>query len=455
VSAVGVLSALLVLAGGLPMAYAVTRRLPLALLFAPIATALLASAAVALMLLAGGDLRAWLAVLLAVECAVAALLLRHRAGTPLPHGRWTDAAWLALPMLPPFLYAVRAPEQWDAHSIWWLHAAYFVQGADVARQDMSSPALLFTHADYPPLASAPVAAVWAVLPRYEFGVAQLVSTLLTLSAVTMLAYAVRRVTARAPVLVSRSAAVAVGLAVWSTEPGAVGTGMSDPVWAAACVAGAVPLLVGDRPFERPALALLLLASAALTKNEGLVAVTVVAVLVTLRQCSIGGRPRWPGAWRVWLPVAGGLAWVLLARHLGAGSDLLAGGRFDPLDPAVRARLGPTLAALAGSAGWAVVLAALVAVLGAAFLRRRRGLLRLGSDLWLWALGAAYAGSLVVTYLISPHDLRWHLATSASRVTLPLVLLACVSAACWCATAIGVPARHAAASSVPRQPVGLR
>jgi len=315
VSPADVLAAGPVLAAGLPLAYAVTRRLPLALLLTPICSALLASAAVMLMLLVGGSLRVWLAGAIALECAaVAPLLMRRRARTPLPHGGWPDAAWLALPVLPPFLLTLRSPDQWDAHSIWWLHAALFVEGPGTARPALASPVFLFSHTDYPPLASAPVAAVWAVLPRYDFRVAQLVSIALAFSAITMLAYAVRRVTEAAPVLVSRLAAAGVALAAWSTEPSAVGTGMSDPVWSAAFTAGAVLLLLGGAGGRaEPTLPLLLLGTAALTKNEGFVAVAIVAVLVTLRE---RGRAR-----TVWLPVAAGLAWALLARHLGATSDL--------------------------------------------------------------------------------------------------------------------------------------
>jgi len=433
---------------GLPLSYALTRRLVLAFALGPLVAALFAASAVVAMLLFGGALGIWLAVAFALQIASASLLLRRREAVP--DATTADLLWLTIPLLLPMTLAVSPPTAWDSHSIWWMHAGYFAKGAAVAREAMSAPAVMFSHPDYPPLPSAPVAALWQIAGRVDFRVAHSASALVTYSAIVLLAVAVRQALSQSSPALARAAGVAVGLATWATAPFSVTSGYSDALWAAAFVAGAVPSLFGRAP---RAIDLGLLTVAALSKNEGMIAVGVLALLLILRR----GRP---GAWRLWIPVAAGVAWAIVARLLGATSDLRSGGRFTALltfDPAVWGRLEPTLAALWSSAGIATVSAAVVALTGAVVLRARRRAFGLPGEGWLWGVVAAYAGCLIVTYLISPHDITWHLATSSSRVSLPLVLLACVSAATWVVVAADRPpsrpgvACAEAAARVPARP----
>ncbi len=58
------------------------------------------------------------------QCAGSVLVFVRRRCEPLPRAGWWDAVWYTVPLLPPFLLTLGPPEQWDAHSIWWLHAAY-------------------------------------------------------------------------------------------------------------------------------------------------------------------------------------------------------------------------------------------------------------------------------------------------------------------------------------------
>jgi len=424
-----VLAAGCLILAGLPLSYALTRRVVLAFALGPLVAALFATGAVVAMLLFGGALGIWLSVAFALQ--IASALLFFRRWEAVPDATTADLLWLTIPLLPPMALAVAPPTAWDSHSIWWMHAGYFAKGADVAREAMSAPAVMFSHPDYPPLPSAPVAALWQFTGRVDFRVAHSASALVTFSAIVLLAVAVRQVLSRSSPALARAAGVAVGLATWATAPFSVTSGYSDALWAAAFVAGAVPLLFGRAP---RAIDFGLLMVAALSKNEGLIAVGVLAVLLTFRR----GHP---GVWRLWVPVAAGVVWAMLARLLGATSDLESGGRFTALltfDPAVWRRLAPTLVALWSSAGIATVSAAVVALAGAVALRSRRTAFGLPGDGWLWGVLAAYAGCLIVTYLISPHDITWHLATSASRVSLPLVLLAGVSAATWVVVAADRP-----------------
>jgi hypothetical protein len=432
-----VLAVLLVTVVGLPPAYVLTRSALLAALVAPLVTAVVSAAAVIITLVIGGKTLQWaVGLLIALYAAVPLLLRRKREA--LPHGSRVDALWYVLPLLPPFLLILQPPAQWDAHSIWWLHAGIFTRDAEFARAALGSPAFNFSHPGYPPLTSAVVATVWSVLPGYSFRVAQAVCSLVTFSAIATLSYAVRSVTSRGPALASRLAGVGVGLAAWGAAPYAVAGGLSDPLWSAAYVAAAVLLLFGKEPFARPALPLLLLTVVTLTKNEGLVAAGVLAVLVTLRE-----RRNLRCAWPVWLPVAGGLAWAMLARHLGAHSDLADAAQVRELlagNQRVLDRLPPTLDALRAKVGVIVAFSLGVALLGGLFLRHRRRELGLGSDLWIWLVHAVFAASLIVTYLVRPYPIDWYILTSIDRVTLPLALMACASAACWGAAAIGIRLR---------------
>jgi hypothetical protein len=428
---------------GFPLAYALTRRIALAAVLSPITSALSATVGVLLMVCLGGPLPLWLGLAYAAQIAMAAVLLRRRR-TADP-ATTADVLWLGVPLLAPTTYAMAPPMSWDAHSIWWLHAGYFAHDGAYARRAIAEPALFFSHTDYPPLPSAPVALVWRVLSQPDFQAAHLVSALLTFSAIMLLALAVRRSLSAALAALARCAGVAVALTVWATAPMLVTSGLSDALWAAAFVAGALPYLL-----RRPASAvdLMLLTVAALAKNEGFIAVFILAVVLSV-------RPRSRAHLLLWLPACAGIGWAVLSRALGATSDLQKGGRFGGLlsgDPVVWRRLSPTISALWHQAGTVLVIALVVTVVGGLWLRDRRRRLGLACDLRLWLVLAGYAASLVLTYLISPNDIRWHLATSADRVSLTLVVLACANLAISAVVALPAKRPHpdATPSNIPSE-----
>ncbi|MEU4551020.1 hypothetical protein [Micromonospora violae] len=446
------LAVLALLVAGFPLAFAILRSPFLALLFAPLAAALLSTVAVVLMLVVGGPLLLWIALVLAAGLVCAGWLLR-RPGEPVPYGGWRHALLIVLPLLPPCLMIFEPASRWDAHSIWWLHAGYFANGSEYARTAIGSPAFVFSHTDYPPLASAPVAAVWSVVEP-DFRTAQLVGALVTVSAVAMLVYLVRRTLARVSAWVAWVLAIAVGLATWSNVLYAVTGGLADALWSAAFAAAAVALLLGADPLRRPLLPLLLLTVAALSKNEGLIAVAGLAVLVTVR-----GRADLRRAALVWLPVLAGGAWAVLVRVLDAKSDITNGTSADQGAQGVQ-RFQVTIAAMWDVVGLVLVGAAVVALVGALFLRGRRRAAGLASDGWVWALNGYYLVVLIGTYLTGPNEIEWWLATSVQRVTLPVLLLATVSIAGWVAVALAgdgraesPAAREPALLAAPRQRTG--
>ncbi|SCG58017.1 hypothetical protein GA0070609_3394 [Micromonospora echinaurantiaca] len=250
----------------------------------------------------------------------------------------------------------------------------------------------------------------------------------------MTVYLVRRAFRRSPPAVAWLLAIAVGLGTWATAPYAPTSGLADPLWSVCLVGAAAGLLLEPHPFRRPALALLLLTVAVLTKNEGMVTGSLLALLVVIRS-----RRELHRAWLVWLPVLAGGGWALLVRGLGARSDVTEGSRMERMlagGPEVLDRAGRTLDAFRDNVGPLLTGTVLVALFGMVFLRRQRRAKRLGSDLWLWNLLVGYLTVLALTHVVGPNDIQWWLRTSVARVTLPGTLLAILICAGWIAAAIG-------------------
>jgi hypothetical protein len=443
-SAGHLLTITLVVAAGLPLAFMIVRSMPVALLLAPLATALVSTAAVVLMLMVGAEFRSWLAAAFVITWLVCGWWLYRRwwprrpqparpavsglAGVP-----WLAVAVTSGVLAVPFLLVLHPPTSWDAHSIWWLHAGYFTYDGEIARQAMASPGFVFSHTDYPPLASAPVAAAWTLLGQ-DYRTAQLVSALTTFSAVASAVVAIATAFTRSRPWLAWSAGIAVGLSTWATGAEYVAAGYVDALWSVCLVGAAAALLLRPDPFARPALGLVLLTVAVLSKNEGLVAGGILAALVTIRERRDLGR-----AWLVWLPVGSGLGWAVLARVVGATSDI---EQAEPLGSLfgdtgrLATRLRPTLDALWEMVGPLVVLAILCSLAGLLLIRGRRAALGVGSDIWIWLLSLGYATTLVFTYVTGPSDIDWWLGASADRVTLPIAMLACLSAVSWLLAAVG-------------------
>lgn len=437
---------------GLPLAYAITRDVAVAVVLAPLVTGLQCSAAAVAMVLVGGPelggspFGPWSAVVTVASWGLAAGLIR-RPRAPLPTLGIVDLVVMYGPLLLPALLVRRPPVAWDARSIWWFHASWIDGGAGAFRDALANPALAFSHPDYPPLAPATIAGAWSLSSGSGLWVAQVVTTVLTLSAVAVLAYAVRHLVPSVAPMVARLVALGVALGVWSVASYGVAGGYVDHLWAAALAAAVVLLVVGGHVLAPDgsvgdddvlahgtlALAAVLMAVAALTKNEGLVATVIVAVVFTVRARRHLRRAAW-----IWVPVLAGVAWSLVARAFGATSDLSASPRIGQLargDLAPLERIEPTLSKLAGQAGWLLLAAAVVSVIGAVALGDRRRALGLVPVRWPWAVVVAYTVALVGTYVISPYDIGWHLATSIDRVSVLLVLVALAIVASWVLVAV--------------------
>jgi hypothetical protein len=324
----------------------------------------------------------------------------------------------------------RAPVAWDARSIWWFHAKWFAQGGGAVVDAMRNPAFSFSHPDYPPFAPATNAAAWLVDGTQSAKHAQIVTALLTLSAITVLGYAVWRLFADRLGLgaATGAAALVVAAAYGIVQVDPATNGYVDVLWGACFAAGCVFLLASPRSDDALRWGALMIAVTALTKTEGLVGASLVVFLAALRYRMHRRMLMWLGA-----GLAPGLAWVATVRLFGVVSESADGsrtGRLLALDPAVTSRFGPAVRSVAHQVSLVALGAAVLTVAGfglAAPIRRKVT----GSLVpWMWIAWIGTVGSLVFAYVVSSRAIAWHLRTSVARTTIAPNLLLLAEGALW-------------------------
>lgn len=348
-----------------------------------------------------------------VILCIAAWLLTRNSPSTLPLDRTLTV--ITVVGLAPFLTLLGiAPIGWDARSYWWLHAEWLLAGGEETARLMGSDVFAGFHPDYPPLASATVASVWALTSGTDEKTAQLVTTILTFSsicAVVMFLFAVF------PNSISKGARRTLALVV-----GAVGFLMSGPyatngfvdtLWAACFTGAAVLLLLSSKGGWQLRIGCLLVAVASLTKNEGLIAsflllgVFAVASRSASRTCLVA------------LSLIPGLIWQATARSLGAVSDLGV-PRISGLlgaDRDVLSRFSPTLTAL--SDYLAAPLAVMLVLMITSYAFDRESFLK---GRWMVVLTLGYALALFFVYFLGNREIHGHLASSVDRTTVSVRLM---------------------------------
>ena len=340
----------------------------------------------------------------------------------------------------PFLTVRRAPFEWDARSIWWFHARWFAYGGGAVRDAMRNPAFAFSHPDYPPLAPATNGALWWVGGGASSKQAQIVTAILTLSAVSALGFAVwytvRRLLPGWAAIVGAGALVlaAYGVAgVGDSTQASATNGYVDMLWAATFAAGCVFVLAARRDPVALRWGALCMAAAGLTKNEGLVAVALVVALALVRY-----RCRRPAP--VWLvgTLLPGVAWLVVARVAGAESEYLGNSKATKLlrlDPHVLRRISPAADGVWHEMWVIVIVAAGVSILGLVVAINSRREVSTTAWPWMWIAWVATTASLVYAYVVSAAPLDWHLATSADRTTIAPRLVLLAEAFVWGSAAV--------------------
>jgi hypothetical protein len=468
--------------GGLPVLALVGLRW-VALFLAPLAGAVMAAVAAMLMVAVGGPVLAWF-VGLGVTGAVVTISVWAARPSSRPSGHaetvapglhrltgWAAAlgvvgaaAWA--------LQALRTPSVgFDARTIWMLHARWYFQGHDIALAALRNTALPFAHAGYPPLIGGTVAVAWKITGNHSYRFGVVVVALLNVGAVMAAGWALvdigrragerlaearrppdyvgpQRVVA-APFVVGALAAGLFVLVAFGVAGPFATNGYADMLWAATAV-GAVGygLVLPGRRHDLGA-AVVLLAVAGLTKDEGYVTAMVIVALISLRAAASG----WNAPERRWWPpmVAGvggeaGLAlWPVLTRILHAAPNAAAPGRRDGTDGS---RLHDSVSSMAPHLH-VLVLAVALAVVGTLLLRRTRAVMGLGSELWPWLALLAGLAAVLVAYVTGPGNIELWLITSTHRTTIYGALLGWWLVALW--AVIGSGLRFSATESSPGRP----
>jgi hypothetical protein len=365
------------------------------------------------------------------------------ARAPIAHGvdagrlpRIAVALALAFALAQFVLVTLREPHgSGDALAVWNLRARLLAGGSGEWQRACAAYAPELDPG-YPLMLPAFAAACWQGLGAMTPVVTAAVAFVCQFGLVALLAAALHALRG--------GRAACLGAAALLGFPAFVGAGptqMADVPFAWFVLAGVVLLALHDgRAAPRAGRGLVVLAGALLgcaawTKNEGLVPLVAVAVVRAWR----GVRSRgWPerraelGAYA--LGAAAPLA-VLLAFKTGIASsnyfvDQMLGG--SVVARVLDGERWLTIAGALGREAWALGPCLLLASVAWALVARRRAL--------RWPLAAAGLVLLVylATFLVTSHQLVWHLGTSLRRLllhVLPVVLFAIFT---------GEPARDAAA-----------
>jgi hypothetical protein len=316
---------------------------------------------------------------------------------------------------------------WDAFSIWNLRARFLYRGGP-HWQDGSSPALDWSHPDYPLLIPASVARAWTFLGHESTLAPALIGLVFTLATAGLLGAVIASLrnstqgVLAALVLLGTPVFLMIGF--WQ---------IADAPLAFFMLATVGLLCLHDRTGAAGKggliLAGMMAGFAAWTKNEGLL---FLACLFPARLAVRGFAIGWKGAFRDMLPLLLGLLPVALLlvyfkAYLAPPNDLVAGQ-------------GPqsTLGRLTDAGRYALIVRAFgrdflttigpgaVLVLALAFmlLGRAPRAARPAAALPLLVVLLMLLGYFAV-YLTTPHDLSWHLGSSLHRLYIqlwPLALL---------------------------------
>ncbi len=297
------------------------------------------------------------------------------------------------------LYATLARVwEWDFWAIWGLKARVFVEASGIDWRFLRSPFNEFCHPDYPlllPLNYAYTALIgggWDDRWLGLFGVAYGLALLLI----------VRSLASRemppvaAAVLTFAATAFALSHYVGLAEAPMIAFGSAGVLFIRRAV------MFDERAAMRHGAVLLGLAGS--TKNEGLALIVAVGAAMLLVD-----RSHWRRLLRLWPAVAIVAPWTIIRIALNLHTDIVRGGAFARA--VIRLHEGISLlqrliAQLPDSWMWILMLAALVIAS-----HRVRA-----AERFVFSVVAIQLFFYVGAYLVTPHDLEWHIETSWPRLT---------------------------------------
>jgi hypothetical protein len=301
-----------------------------------------------------------------------------------------------------------APFETDFIFIWGLKAHVFAENRGIDWEFIASPWNVFSHPDYPLLIPLLYDAVAVLAGEWNDRWLGLLTTAFSVAALLCLRGMLRR-----ELPAALAAAMTLALAAMLLTPW---IGMAEgPLIAYATVA---LLLIRQGVREQNQLAMtagaVFLAAAAMTKNEGIaliVAVTAALIVAAGNWRSEAIRRLWPA-----FLAAGG--WFLIRIAMGLGTDLTTG---SPLARAAGADLGEMFRLL-----WTytAIRPLLWLGLGLGVLITLPDLFR--KERFILITFVLQLGFYIAAYLVTPHQLDWHVRWSWPRLMthlLPLLTLA--------------------------------
>ncbi len=327
----------------------------------------------------------------------------------LPALRDGRAAWMVGIAAVLLVLALGSPtDEWDPRSIWMLHAKrIYLENSLYAQLDNYA---IFSHNDYPSLMPLWSATAAKVVGHWNEIFPKAAATLLLLPPLLLVARSLR----------TWWAAGLFAVAVLEVGGRYLVDGYMDAFLAVYSVAA---LAVAIQPRRDVAegtwfnLAAYAALSAVLTliKNEGAVLAILVGLVAVATVLLRDRRIPWALLAAFAASMVPLVAWKLAVAGADLGNDLaqsdLKGQLLARLPDLTQSVL--ILKALLRSAAWVPLV--LLLVLWARMWRVPAARAAL-------VVAVAYFGVLFAVYLSTPHDLVWHLATSAKRVALPVQLL---------------------------------
>jgi hypothetical protein len=321
--------------------------------------------------------------------AIAIVVRRHALRVALPRFHWLDLVTLVL-LAGYARFATMAPTpEYDFIGIWGVKAKEFFFARGVDWSWLGNPFNQFAHVDYPLLVpltfdlqllvSGGWPDRWLGAMNAAFGAA----TLLVL--IGCLDEEIDRPWFRA--------LATIGLAWTALSPW---IGLAEGAIVAYGTAGLLYIRRGD--VERGAV---FLGLAACSKNEGLTLIAAVAIAMASRK-----------VWRLWPAAAIAAPWLILRALYGLQTDLTAGAMLprvvehlsDPM-PMLRAMFTYSLGK---PLFWSGIFLALL--VGVRRLRRER---------FLAVAIAVQLAFFIGAYIVTPHDITWHVRWSWERIVTQL------------------------------------
>jgi hypothetical protein len=416
---------------GLYPAWASARSWPIAIVLAPLVTALACGVAAIVEVATGlGLLVCAVPVVLALNALAWRWSRGWRPSTPesslLPALAITAAAMVMLIPL------VRPAIDWDARATWFRLARWLAAGGSFTQHALGNKAYPFNR-DYPPFSAATVAAFWKLGAGIDDRAGQLIVGVLNASAAVVTALAFPRLFRRARLgVVPTLMGMAFVVAAFGISKQYGTDGYQDLLWALTAVGATLYLLVAPVERRSGAIGLVLLLATVLTKNDASAVAVVIALAAGYRyRAELRRNP----AILALVPLL--FVWPILARHFGTVNEYQLGSIVDFLggDATLWKRFNPTLDGMQPYLLLPALLTLGTATLGTFTIVSARRKLGLNDSWMVWLVWAAMAGSLVLAYVIADSTLSVHLQSSVDRTTTAGHLLLLAELALWTLTAM--------------------